>query len=227
MGPDEYHERYPDREAPGIDNNSYTNVMAVWCIGRAFDVLRHAARRRPRRSCVNGCCSASRSWTAGVTSPARCASASTTESISQFEGYEQLEELDWDAYRARYGNIARLDRILEAEGDHPSRYQLTKQADVLMLLYVLSLDELLELLARLGYECDERLSPAMIEYYEPRTAHGSTLSRVVHAWNEMQLDPERVMGPLRRGTARRRATTYRVGPPKRASISARWPGRST
>ena len=32
--------------------------------------------------------------------------------ISQFEGYEELEELDWDGYRARYGNIQRLDRIL-------------------------------------------------------------------------------------------------------------------
>ena len=32
--------------------------------------------------------------------------------ISQFEGYNELEELDWDAYRAKYGNIQRLDRIL-------------------------------------------------------------------------------------------------------------------
>ena len=40
--------------------------------------------------------------------------------ISQFEGYEKLAELDWDAYRARYGNIQRLDRILRAEGDDPT-----------------------------------------------------------------------------------------------------------
>ena len=26
--------------------------------------------------------------------------------ISHFEGYEDLEELDWDAYRAKYGNKA-------------------------------------------------------------------------------------------------------------------------
>ncbi len=43
--------------------------------------------------------------------------------ISQFEGYEQLEELDWASYRGRYGDIRRLDRILEAEGDDPNRYQ--------------------------------------------------------------------------------------------------------
>ncbi|BBZ06130.1 hypothetical protein MDOR_02990 [Mycolicibacterium doricum] len=37
--------------------------------------------------------------------------------INQFEGYEQLAELDWESYRTRYGNIQRLDRILQAEGD--------------------------------------------------------------------------------------------------------------
>ena len=26
--------------------------------------------------------------------------------ISQFEGYDELAELDWDAYRERYGNIS-------------------------------------------------------------------------------------------------------------------------
>jgi hypothetical protein len=41
--------------------------------------------------------------------------------MSQFEGYEQLEELDWDAYRSRYRDISRLDRILESEGDTPNR----------------------------------------------------------------------------------------------------------
>src|SRR5438067_13052 len=50
--------------------------------------------------------------------------------------YEELEELDWDAYRERYGNIQRLDRILHAEGDDPNRYKLSKQADVAMLFYL-------------------------------------------------------------------------------------------
>ena len=58
--------------------------------------------------------------------------------ISQFEGYEELEELDWDAYRERYGNIQRLDRILRAEGDDPDRYKVSKQADVVMLFYLFS-----------------------------------------------------------------------------------------
>ena len=62
--------------------------------------------------------------------------------ISQFEGYEDLEELDWDAYRAKYGNIQRLDRILRAEGNDPNRYKVTKQADTVMLFFLFRHEEL-------------------------------------------------------------------------------------
>ena len=56
--------------------------------------------------------------------------------ISQFEGYEQLSELDWQHYHTRYGNIQRLDLILEAENDSTNCYKASKQADVLMLFYL-------------------------------------------------------------------------------------------
>ena len=102
--------------------------------------------------------------------------------ISQFEGYEQLAELDWDAYRKRYGNIQRLDRILEAEEDDVNRYKASKQADALMLLYLLSSDELREVLDRLDYHFSHRQIPKMVDYYIDRTSHGSTLSAVVHTW---------------------------------------------
>ncbi len=102
--------------------------------------------------------------------------------LSQFEGYEQLEEFDWEGYRSRYGDISRLDRILESEGDTPNRYKVSKQADVLMLLYLLSTDELREIFARLGYDLDEETIAQTVEYYLDRTSNGSTLSRVVHAW---------------------------------------------
>ena len=70
--------------------------------------------------------------------------------ISQFEGYGKLKEFDWDLYRKKYGDIHRLDRILEAEGDTPNRYKISKQADVLMLFYLLSAEELSEIFERLG-----------------------------------------------------------------------------
>lgn len=102
--------------------------------------------------------------------------------ISQFEGYRDLPELDWDHYRRRYGDIQRLDRILEAEGDSVDGYQVAKQADVLMLFYLLSADELRELLGGLGYPLPPETIPRTIEYYLGRTVHGSTLSALVHAW---------------------------------------------
>ena len=190
MGPDEYHERYPDHEEPGIDNNAYTNVMAVWCLCRAFDTLDAlppAASRELRERLLLSEQELDR-W-GDVSRKMRVCFHDGV--ISQFEGYELLQELDWDAYRARYGDIARLDRILESEGDDPSRYQLTKQADVTMLLYVFSREELVSLFERLGYDGDQSMFDATIDYYEPRTAHGSTLSRVVHAWNRASADRER------------------------------------
>ena len=76
--------------------------------------------------------------------------------ISQFEGYGDLAELDWDRLRRQYGNIQRLDRILEAEQDDVNRYKASKQADALMLLYLMSATELRELLDRLGYPLHAR-----------------------------------------------------------------------
>jgi trehalose/maltose hydrolase-like predicted phosphorylase len=114
--------------------------------------------------------------------------------ISQFEGYEELEELDWEFYRAKYDNIQRLDRILRAEGDTPDRYKLSKQADALMLFFMFAEDELRRIFDRLGYEYTPATARKNIAYYEPRTTHGSTLSFVVHAAILADLDPERAWG---------------------------------
>jgi trehalose/maltose hydrolase-like predicted phosphorylase len=113
--------------------------------------------------------------------------------ISQFEGYGDLEELDWQGYRARYGDIQRLDRILEAENDSVNRYRASKQADVLMLFYLLSSDELRELFARMGYRLTPEQIPKTVDYYFHRTSHGSTLSGVVHAWVLARGNRERAM----------------------------------
>jgi trehalose/maltose hydrolase-like predicted phosphorylase len=102
--------------------------------------------------------------------------------ISQFEGYEKLRELDWEDYRTRYGNIQRLDLILELENDSANRYKLSKQADVLMLFYLFSAEEIGELFERLGYPFEYETIPRNIAYYADRSSQGSTLSRVVNAW---------------------------------------------
>ncbi len=182
VGPDEYHEAYPGAKVPGLTNNAYTNVMAVWCLCRAFDALALLPdlRRHELREKLDLDEEELDRW--GDISRKMKLCFHDDRILSQFEGYDQLEELDWDAYRARYGNIGRLDRILEAEGDSPNRYKLAKQADTLMLFYLFSAEEVQELIERLGYEYDADFIPRHIAYYEARTSHGSTLSHMVHAW---------------------------------------------
>jgi trehalose/maltose hydrolase-like predicted phosphorylase len=102
--------------------------------------------------------------------------------ISQFDGYGDLAELDWTHYRRRYGDIRRLDRILEAEGDSVNRYQASKQADVLMLGYLFPPAELASLFGQLGHRLDDGLWNATVDHYLARTSHGSTLSGLVHGW---------------------------------------------
>jgi trehalose/maltose hydrolase-like predicted phosphorylase len=190
MGPDEYHDGYPDRVEPGLDNNAYTNLMAVSCLCLAFEVLNvlppsAAAELRDRLTIDDRELDR---WNEVSRKMRVCFHDGV---ISQFEGYELLEELDWDAYRRDHDDVARLDRILEAEGDSTNRYKVAKQADVMMLLYLLSAEELARLLDRLGYDYDEGLISRCIEYYEPRTSHGSTLSRVVHCWIHARRDRRR------------------------------------
>jgi trehalose/maltose hydrolase-like predicted phosphorylase len=110
--------------------------------------------------------------------------------ISQFEGYEALEELDWDAYRERYGNIQRLDRILRAEGHDPNRYKVSKQADAVMLFYLFRPTGIRALFERLGYEYRPDTAARNIGYYDWRTSHGSTLSFVTFAGVLAPLDAE-------------------------------------
>jgi len=181
MGPDEYHEGYPDRDEPGLDNNAYTNIMAVWCLCRAFDVLEVLPPVSAQElKELLGITEAELDHWNDISHKMRVCFHDGV--ISQFEGFEHLEELDWEHYRQVYGDIHRLDRILEGEGDTTNRYKLSKQPDVMMLFYLLSAEELTDVLVRLGYRYDGGLIGRSIEYYAPRTAHGSTLSRVVQAW---------------------------------------------
>jgi beta-phosphoglucomutase family hydrolase len=182
MGPDEYHEGYPDSSTPGLRNNAYTNIMAVWVLRRALDVLELLPE--VRRSELAARLELSPDETARWSDIARKMFVPFHEDgvISQFEGYEALAELDWESYRKRYGNIQRLDLILEAEDDSANRYKLSKQADVLMLFYLFSAEELGEVFEHLGYPFEHDIIPKTVAYYDGRSSHGSTLSRVVHAW---------------------------------------------
>ena len=182
MGPDEYHEAYPHSEEAGLRNNTYTNVMAVWVLQTALEASQELPphyRQELVEELMIGDEELER-WRDISQKMTVVFHASGV--LSQFEGYEQSEEFDWDGYRDKYGDIQRLDRVLEAEGDSTNRYKVSKQPDVLMLLYLLSRGELCGLLTNLGYEVSEEQLAQTVDYYLARTSHGSTLSSVVTAW---------------------------------------------
>ncbi len=192
IGPDEFHSGYPDAPYDGIDNNAYTNVMAVWVIMRALDALKLLPL--PNRLDLQETLGLHTAELAHWDEVSRRMYVPFHDGIiSQFEGYGALAELDWDGYRRKYGNIQRLDRILEAENDDVNRYKASKQADVLMLLYLMSAPELGELLERLGYRFMPDKIPEMVDYYLARTSHGSTLSGVVHTWVLARANRDRAM----------------------------------
>ncbi|MFH8371736.1 glycoside hydrolase family 65 protein [Streptomyces sp. NPDC018031] len=181
VGPDEYHEGYPDATRPGLDDNAYTNVTAAWVLARAAELLRTLPRWRARdlaeRTGLER--DAPQHW---EDVSRRLYVPFHQGVVSQFADYEHLLELDWAHYRRRYGDIRRLDRILEAEGDTVNRYRASKQADVLMLGYLFPPAELAGLFHRLGYGLDDDTWRATVDYYLRRTSHGSTLSGLVHGW---------------------------------------------
>ncbi|WP_083395410.1 trehalose-phosphatase [Rhodococcus koreensis] len=181
VGPDEFHSGYPDAPYDGVDNNAYTNVMAVWVILRAIEAL-DAVPAPNRADLVDSLHLDAQEMARWSDISRRMFVPFHDQVISQFEGYGDLTELDWDRYRERYGDIQRLDRILEAEGDDVNRYRASKQADVLMLFYLLSADELRDLFGLLEYRFEPDAIPRTIDYYLARTSHGSTLSAVVHSW---------------------------------------------
>jgi alpha,alpha-trehalase len=182
MGPDEYHDGYPGVEEPGLKNNAYTNIMAAWVLrtaARGLEIVT-AERRREIMETLDLSEGELDHWQAII---GRMYIPFHGDGIiSQFEGYETLDEFDWAGYRARYVDIRRLDRILEAEEDTPNRYKLSKQADVLMIFYLFSAEELVDLFSDMGYTFAPAAIPEMIDYYLRRTSNGSTLSHVIHSW---------------------------------------------
>jgi trehalose/maltose hydrolase-like predicted phosphorylase len=194
MGPDEFHDGYPGQAGHGVRDNAYTNILTAWLLHRTIGLLTQVdghdcGRLRERLGVLP---TETAHW---ELLSRRLAIATHADGvISQFDGYERLPEFDWDTYRTRYTNIARLDLILNAEGDSTNNYRLGKQADVLMIFYLLSAEELREVLDRLGYPLPADAIRATVDFYTARTSHGSTLSRVVHAWVNARAHRHRAWG---------------------------------
>lgn len=182
MGPDEFHEKYSDSLEGGVKNNTYTNLMAAWAFQRAADLL-DMLPEESRQAFQERILLKDEEIEHWLDISRRLRIPISEEGIlEQFDGYFNLAELDWDYYREKYGDIHRMDRILKAEDKSPDDYKIAKQADTLMVFYLLSVEIVAGLLKRMGHEVPEQLLEKNFHYYLKRTSHGSTLSRLVHAY---------------------------------------------
>ena len=189
IGPDEYHDAYPDACEPGLNNNAYTNVMAAATLLRAVAVLEMlppARRDELEHALAIGQAELAR-WR-HIACRLRLPFAEDGV-LSQFDGYDRLRPPDALPEVAR--GAARIDWALEAAGDSINAYQVTKQADVLMLLYLLRPGELIGLIRGMGYAFDGDAIARTVEFHLARVSHESSLSRVVCAGALAEIDPKR------------------------------------
>jgi len=153
-GPDECHEH--------VDNSAYINVLAQWNIARALDTL---ARLRQTRPAAARALLRRLKLDAGELATVRRVGRRlyiprdrATGWYRQFDGFEHLRFIDPATALERFANPV-----------HAERTQVVKQADVIMLLYLL----------RDRHTRNELL--ANWDYYLPRTQHNTSLSAGTHA----------------------------------------------
>lgn len=175
MGPDEYHEAYPGKEG-GIADNAYTNLMVCWQLNWLLE-LAQAGFAVPEDLLTQ----------AKKVRTKLYLEIDEKGVIAQYAGYFDLKEVDFMAYKAKYGDIHRIDRLMKAEGISPDEYQVAKQADLLMIIYNLGVQKTQDLVAQLGYSLPKQWLKANRDYYLARTVHGSTTSRPVFAGIDVTL----------------------------------------
>ncbi len=182
MGPDEFHEKYPGADHGGLKDNAYTNIMVAWLFEQAEEIINQLDEKEVKK--VFKKISLGKDELSSWKEIGEKLTLDFSEEgiIAQFHGYFKLKELDWDYYRSKYPDIHRMDRILKAEGKSPDEYKVAKQADTLMTYYLLNEEEVRRIIEKMGYNYGKDFFRKHFDYYIRRTSHGSTLSRVVHAY---------------------------------------------
>ncbi|WP_051050413.1 beta-phosphoglucomutase [Fortiea contorta] len=162
IGPDENHDR--------VDNNAFTNLMVQWHLQSAlavWDWLKQtypttAAQLAPK---LNLTTENLHLW-AEIQERLAVTQDAATGLIEQFDGFFQLEDINFADYEPRHKSLQSLLGI-----EATSQKQILKQPDVLMLLYLL----------RQRY--DHKTLQSNWDYYNQRTDHtyGSSLGPAIHA----------------------------------------------
>ena len=141
----------PDEYHEPVDDNAYTNVIARWNLRRAARITGVDERER-------------RTWLE-IADALVDGYDETSGLYEQFAGFFELEPIVIAEVVPRRPVAA--DLLLGAE--RTAGAQVLKQADVLMLHHLVP-DEV----------AADSLAPNL-DFYEPRTAHGSSLSPAIHA----------------------------------------------
>ena len=178
MGPDEFHEAYPDADTGGITDNAYTNLMLTWALNWLQELSQHENLPAIDDVLLEKAQDVSTRLSLEI---------SDAGIIAQYAGYFDLETVDFEAYRQKYDDIHRIDRLMKAEGLSPDDYQVAKQTDTLMTLYNLGANHFVKLVNQLGYTLPTDWLQKNTDYYLARTVHGSTTSRPVFAGIDITL----------------------------------------
>ncbi len=160
IGPDEFHE--------GVNNNAYTNMMAKWNLLIARRMAHHMKSEFPRDFAalcrrIDLKSSEINSWK--QIAPRLAMKVRKDGVIEQFDGYFKKRRVRLNS-RDEYGLPEPPKNFLWQD---VGKTQLLKQADVLMLLHLLS-DVFGTKTKNVNYH-----------FYEPRTLHMSSLSAGMHA----------------------------------------------
>lgn len=180
MGPDEFHENYPGANRGGFKNNAYTNILVAWLLNWLQELAQDSQVDFAKISQATGFDAAWQNKAQAVSKKLNL-EINAQGIVAQFAGYFDLKRLDFAAYQEKYGDIYRIDRILKAEGKTPDAYQVAKQGDFLMAIYVLGAAKTQEVISNLGYHLPSDWLDRNTAYYLERTTHGSTTSRPVFA----------------------------------------------
>ncbi len=160
IGPDEFHEH--------VDDNAYTNRMAQWVLHRGQDVVDwikvNHAERWPDLAARIGFDDRELATWREVADGLVDNFDPATGLFEQHRGYFDLEDVDLQQFEPR---TKTMDVLLGWA--NLQKTQIIKQADVIMLLFLL------------GDRYERAVHEANFRYYEPRTAHDSSLSASFHA----------------------------------------------
>ena len=179
----------PDEYKPGVNNNCYTNYMAKFNLEQAVQAYRHLERRHPET--LASLADRIELEPQEVDLWIRCARDMYLP-YDEDLGIHPQDDSFLDKDPIDVDTIAEADIPLVGNW-HPLviwRYQIIKQADVVLLQFLL------------GHEFTLNEKRRDFDYYEPKTTHDSSLSSAIYSIMAAEIGYSEYAGNYFRQTAR-------------------------